>query len=79
MSPDREEPNRVFGIPLRPPGTSGREGEEPQRFMGFPVGWFGGPDTDALAWFIHPVREYKRWARRRHQGPDAADDGPPSR
>ena len=73
MSRDREEPNRVFGIPLRPPG-SGPEGEEPQRVMGFPVGWFGGPDTDALAWLIHPVREY----RRRHQGPDPAGDDPPS-
>jgi hypothetical protein len=68
MRDDREEPNRVFGIPLRPPGSSGREGEEHQRLMGFPVDWFGGVDTDALAWFTHPVREYRRWARRRRDG-----------
>jgi hypothetical protein len=78
MSRDREEPNRVFGVPLRSPGSA-REGEEPQRFMGFPVDWFGGPDTGALAWFIHPVREYRRRARRHSEGPGAAGHDPPSR
>jgi hypothetical protein len=68
VSDDREEPNRVFGIPVRPPGSSGREGEQPQRVLGFPVDWFGRVDTDALAWFMHPVREYQRWARHRRLG-----------
>jgi hypothetical protein len=74
----REEPNRVFGIPVRPPGSSGPEGEARQRVLGFPVDWFGGVGTDALAWFTHPVREYQRRARRRRQGPGAADQDAPS-
>lgn len=65
---DREEPNRVFGVPLRPPGSSGREGQEPQRVLGFPVDWFGPAHGELLDWIAHPVREYRRRAERRHQG-----------
>jgi hypothetical protein len=39
--------------------------------MGFPASWFDSVNVDALAWLVHPVQEYRRWARRRRQGPDA--------
>jgi hypothetical protein len=37
--------------------------------MGFPVSWFDDINVDALAWLVHPVRQYRRWARRRHPDP----------
>ena len=60
MPGDQYEPNRVLGIPwTRDPNA--RQGEEPQRVMGFPVDWFGRVDTDWLQSLAHPVRGYRRW------------------
>jgi hypothetical protein len=46
------EPNRFLGFPWQPhsPARQGGEsqpsqGKESQRFMGFPVDWFGGTDA----------------------------------
>jgi hypothetical protein len=64
---DREEPNRVFGIPLRPPGSQ-QQGEESQRVLGFPVDWFGPANDGVMAWIAHPVREYRRWTQRHGRG-----------
>ena len=73
MSNDREERNRFLGIPI---GTDqpGRQGEEQQHVMGFPVDAFEGANLDGLRSLAHPIRGYKRWARRRRLGPYATDE-----
>jgi len=76
MPGDRYEPNRVMGMPWRP-GPHARQGEEPQRVMGFPVDWFGDIDRDWVRSVRHPVRAHRRWLRRRRLGPYAADEDEP--
>ena len=74
-----EEPQRVLGIPVRDVGLHAGRGEEPQRVMGFPVDSFG-PGTAELKQLrslAHPIRTYKRWARRRRLGPFATDEDEP--
>ena len=73
MGENREERNRVFGIPIGT-GPHDRQGEEQQRVMGFPVGAFDGVNLDALRSLAHPIRGYKQWARRRRLGPYATDE-----
>ena len=46
-----------------------REGEEPQRALGIPVDWFAGVDVEFFRSFLHPVKAYRRWDRRRRLGP----------
>ena len=53
------------------------QGEEPQRVMGFPVGSFGPGTAEGLRSLAHPIRTYKRWARRRRLGPYATDEDEP--
>ena len=85
MDSNREEPNRVLGFPVRTaPHTRqsrtaphARQGEEQQHVMGFPADWFGSVDLDWLASLAHPIRGYKRWARRRRLGPYLTDDDEP--
>ena len=68
MTGNREEKNRVLGFPV---GSGRRSGEyEEQHVMGFPASWFDNVNVDALVWLVHPVREYRRWAGRRHHGSD---------
>jgi hypothetical protein len=43
--------------------------------MGFPASWFDDINVDALVWLVHPVRQYRRWARRHHPDPDATGEG----
>jgi hypothetical protein len=76
VASDREEPNRVFGMP-RQAGPHARQGEEQQRVLGAPVDWFGPVDGDWLRSLAHPVRSYKRWLRRRRLGPYAPDEDEP--
>ena len=73
VASDREEPNRVFGMP-RQTGPHARHGEEEQRVLGVPADWFGPVDHDWLRSLAHPVRGYKRWLRRRRLGPYALDE-----
>ena len=73
MSSDREERNRVLGIPIGA-GPHNRQGEEQQRVMGFPADTFEGVNLDGLRSLAHPIRGYKRWARRRRLGPYATDE-----
>lgn len=85
MPGDQYEPNRVLGFPVRPrtardrgagdrgAGDRAARGEEPQRVAGFPVDWFSGAGPDWLGSLAHPVREFRRWLRRRPPGPPAAD------
>jgi hypothetical protein len=66
MTGNREEKNRVLGFPV---GSGSRSGQrEEQHVMGFPASWFDNVNVDALVWPVHPIQEYRRWARRRHQG-----------
>lgn len=76
MAGEQHEPNRVLGIPLRS-GTHARQGEEPQRVMGFPVDWFAASDLDWARSLAHPVRGYRRWLRRRHLDPCVMDEDEP--
>jgi hypothetical protein len=76
MAGDHYEPNRVLGLPWRA-DPQARQGQEPQRVMGFPVDWFAGADRDWFRSMAHPVRSYRRWLRRRRLGPYAVDDDEP--
>jgi hypothetical protein len=78
MTRDRYEPNRFLGFPVsRDPQA--RPDEEPQRVMGIPVDWFGPLDNDWLQPLAHPVREYRKWLRRRRLGPYATEEDEPGR
>ena len=77
MADGREEPNRFLGMPVGPPrgpGQRANTGEEPQHVMGLPADWFGSVDLGQLRILAHPVRAYRRWARRRRLGPYATDE-----
>jgi hypothetical protein len=72
MTGSGEEKNRVFGFPV---GSARRPGQrEEQHVMGFPASWFDDVNVDALVWLVHPVRQYRRWARRRRADPHAAGE-----
>jgi hypothetical protein len=73
MGSGREERDRFLGLPI---GTDplGRQGEEQQHVMGLPADWFDSVNRDGLGFLVHPIRGYKRWARRRRLGPYATDD-----
>jgi len=73
MASDREERNRVLGIPIGK-NPLGRPGEEQQRVMGFPADWVQDVNLDGLTFLVHPIRAYKRWARRRRLGPYDTDE-----
>jgi hypothetical protein len=79
MADDQYEPNRFLGFPWRPDRQDGqaRKVEESQRVMGFPVDWFGTTDRDGFPALTHPIREYRRWLRRRRLGPYAVDEDEP--
>jgi hypothetical protein len=65
MTSNREEKNKVPGFPV---GSGSRSGQrEEQHAVGFPPAGSDSVDVDALVWLVRPVREYRRWARRRHQ------------
>ena len=74
MSGDREEPRRVFGMPVRA-GRHARQDEETQHVFGVPVNWNGQLDLDQLRFLRHPIRAYRRWALIRRLGPYAPDEG----
>ena len=74
VSVDRDEPNKVLGMPRRDMGPHARQGEEPQRVLGVPVDWYGSVDWDWLRSLRHPIKACKRWALRRRLGPYAPDD-----
>ena len=73
MSSGREERNRVLGLPMGT-GPRGRQGEEQQHVMGLPADWFDSVNLGGLGFLAHPIRGYKRWARRRRLGPYATDE-----
>jgi hypothetical protein len=73
MPGDRYEPNRFLGMPQRRDPHARRD-QEPQRVMGIPLDWFGDIGPDNFRALVHPIREYRRWLRRRRLGLYAIDD-----
>ena len=71
-----EEPQRYMGLPIGSFGPHSNPDEEPQRIAGFPVGSIGPTpaDLESLRSLAHPIRTYKRWARRRRLGFYATDE-----
>ena len=67
MTGNGDEPNRVLGFPARPGRQPGQR--EEQHVMGFPASWFDDVNVDALVWLVHPIRQYRRRARRRRPRP----------
>ena len=76
MTSDREERNKVLGMP-RGADPYARQGEEPKRVLGVPVDWYGPVDRDRLRSLRHPIKAYKYWSLRRRLGPFAPDEGDP--
>jgi hypothetical protein len=73
MANDREERNKVFGMP-RGADPYARRDEEPQHALGVPVDWIGPVDWGWLRSVRHPIKAYKRRMLRRRLGPYAPDD-----
>jgi hypothetical protein len=67
LTGDREEPQRVMGIPLSA-FSRDPDAEEPQRVLGFPVGWFEPARRDLHGFIGRYLRGYRRWAQRRRPG-----------
>jgi hypothetical protein len=76
MASDREERNKVFGMP-RGVDPSARQGQEPRRVLGVPADWYGPVDWDPLRSLRHPIKAYKHWSLRRRLGPFAPEEGDP--
>jgi hypothetical protein len=76
MASGREERNKVLGMP-RGMDPYARQGEEPQRVLGFPVGSYGPVDPDLLRFLRHPIKACKHWALRRRLGIYAPEEGDP--
>ena len=70
MTGDREEPQRVLGIPLAA-FSRDPDAEEPQRVLGFPVDWFEPARRDLRAFLERHVPGYRRRAQRRRLRPPA--------
>jgi len=69
MTSNRNERNRFLGFPVGPDPH-----REQQHVMGIPADVFEHANLDALRSLAHPVRAYRRWARRRRLGPYATDE-----
>jgi hypothetical protein len=65
VSSNPEEPNRVLGFSAGAGPRGGRGAYEEQHVLGFPASWFDDINVEPLRWLVHPVQQYRRWARRR--------------
>ena len=74
MARDREEENKVLGMP-RGVDPYARQGEEPQRVLGIPVNWFGPVDPELRRSLRRPVKACRQWALRRRLGYLAPEEG----
>ena len=64
MASNPEEPNRVLGFSVNA-GHRDRGDYEEQHVLGLPASWFDDINVEPLRWLVHPVQQYRRWARRR--------------
>jgi hypothetical protein len=76
MASDREERNKVLGVP-RGTDPNARTGNEQQRILGMPADWYGPVNRDLLRSLRHPVKAYRHWMLRRRLGPFAPEEGDP--
>jgi len=76
MARNREERNRVLGVPRGPDASAGT-GEERQHVLGFPVDWFGPGAREWLRSLPRPVRRCTRQMRHRRPGPHAPEENEP--
>ena len=74
VSADREEPNKILGMPRGYIGPHAREDEEPRHVLGVPADWYEPVNWDWLRSLRHPIKACKRSALRRRLGPYAPDD-----
>ena len=66
MTSGQEEPNRVLGFSVGAAGPRrDRSDYEEQHVLGFPASWFDDINVEPLRWLVHPIRQCRRWARRR--------------
>jgi hypothetical protein len=72
MTSNRQERNRFLGFPVG--SDPYRQQREEQHVLGIPADVFGGVNFDGLRVLAHPVRAYRRWARRRRLGPYTTDE-----
>jgi hypothetical protein len=77
MAGNGQDGNRMFGVPVSREARANQPA--PQRVLGFPVTMFSNVDTEFFRGFVHPVKAYRRWSRRRRLGAYAVDDDTPSR
>jgi hypothetical protein len=68
-----ENGNRFLGFNVGPGPRRGHGEYEEQHVMGFPASWFDNINVEPLRWLVHPIRQYRRWARRRRLGPYIGD------
>jgi len=75
-----EEPNRVLGFSVDATGPRRHRSDyEEQHVLGFPASWFDDINVEPLRWLVHPIRQSRRWARRRRASrAGAADEQPPT-
>ena len=76
-----EQSTLMFGVARNGPGQAQARANrpEPQRVLGFPVTVFRCVDVEFFRGFVHPVKAYRRWSRRRRLGVYAVDEDTPSR
>lgn len=71
---DREESNRVLGMPRRNINRHATQDEEQGHVFGVPMDWYGQVDLSSLRSLLHPIKAWKRWTLIRRLGPYAPDD-----
>ena len=78
MASNPEEPNRVLGFRAGAGPHRDRSAYEEQHVLGFPASWFDDINVEPLRWLVHPIRQYRRWSRRRRaSGTGGADEREP--
>lgn len=77
MADDREEQNRVLGMPRGQDPYAPRQGEAKQYILGLPADWYGPVDREFFRSLRHPIKACRYWLRRRRLGPFALEEDDP--